>query len=832
MSGFLQNFSFDQISFWIGFIAGALGLWLITKLSPGFPQLLNRIRTRSRIARSNLTLNNVARLRQEILHYVQGLHLASPMFSLDEIVVESQILAQPHPVQPGEEESPTNILSLTIPYLPDWPELAARYSANTISLARSLSGGANLILTGHPGSGKTTALAHLVCQIVRRDASAKELTQLLPIYVHVADLLPEDKFSNQPLDHIITAISAYAGSFSASRLENVLEQPFQAGKVLLLVDGLDEVSPTIHQEVVAFLNRVIQFYPNTRFVVTATPENFSGLAEFGFIPVAMAAWDERQYYKFIRKWSQSWFRYIRPTMQGEIEQVDPRLLNAWLLAENPVVSPFEATLKAWSAFAGDTIGPGYVDAIESYIWRLTNHLPKSRPGLEDFALQMVASLKVALELKRARGWEAEIGAEVSESETEEIVPQRVRFTRGKKTTKKLPGVLPDLLDTGVLVERMEGRLGFKHSQVMAYLASAALAEAPVSHFLSNQPEWTGKSLTLLFLAASREISPEVSEMLTLDDDPLLRKPLMLGRWLHYTQKSAPWRTKVMRFLAEQLQGKNLALGLRARIISALLLSGDPGVSVLLKQISYTSDVELLQLSALGMGYLLDSQTLTRLSELLEDPEPSTFRSACLALVRIGNKQAFEALGTALLSGSEELRRSVAEALALDPVEGYSMLKEASQIEDLFVRRAAVFGLAQIDKQWAIEILEKLALEDQEWVVRSAATQATEGKEVYRTATPRSILPLHETPWLIAFASERGMGIAPGKPAHNLLLAALGEGSLQQQLAALDYLKLNPNREALPLIYDLLSQGTNDLQQAAYNTLWHNASEGLDLNLAA
>lgn len=830
MFGFLQNFSFDQISFWIGFIAGALGLWLLTKLSPGLPQLWTRIRTRSRIARSNLTLNNVERLRQEMLHYVQGLHLASPMFSLDEIVVEPQILAQPPPVQPGEEEPPTNILSQTIPYLPDWPELAARYAANTISLSRALSGGANLILTGHPGSGKTTALAHLICQLVRREASTKELTQLLPIYIHVADLLSEDIFSNQPMDHIITAIRSYAGSFSASRLDNVLEQPFQAGKVLLLVDGLDEISPAIHQEVVAFLNRVIQFYPNTRFVVTTTPENFSELTEFGFIPVAMAAWDEHQYYKFIRIWSKSWFRYIQPTMQEDIEQVDPRLLNAWLLAENPVVSPFEATLKVWSAFAGDTIGPGYVDAIESYIWRLTNHLPKSRPGLEDFALQMIASLKVALDLKRARGWEAEIGAE--DSESEDIVPQRVRFTRGKKTTKKLPGVLPDLLETGVLVERMDGRLGFKHSQVMAYLASAALAEAPVSHFLSNQPEWTGKSLTLLFLAASREISPEVPEMLTLDDDPLLRKPLMLGRWLRYTQKSAPWRTKVMRFLAEQLQGKNLALGLRARLLSALLLSGDPGVSVLLKQISYTSDVELLQLSALGMGYLLDSQTLTRLSELLEDPEPSTFRSACLALVRIGNKQAFEALGTALLSGSEELRRSVAEALALDPVEGYNMLKEASQIEDLLVRRAAVYGLAQIDKQWAVEILEKLALEDQEWVVRSAATEATEGTEAYRTATPRSILPLHETPWLIAFAGERGMGIAPGKPAHNLLLAALGEGSLQQQLAALDYLKLSPNREALPIIFDLLNQGSNDLQQAAYNTLWYNASEGLDLNLAS
>jgi HEAT repeat protein len=828
MSGFLQNLALDQISFWIGFVAGALGLWLLSKLVPALPSFAGNIRNRSGKARSSLISGNAERLRQETLRYVQGIHLASPLFALDEILIEPRVLAPPPQAQPNEDNPTEDILNHTIPYLPDWPELAARYSAHTLSLSEALSAGANLILIGGPGSGKSIALAHLVCQIVRREETASGLSDNLPVYVHVADLFPEAHFSNPPLEHILNAVHTYADSISTNRLESLLGQTFQAGRVLLLVDGLDEVPQKFHQEVVSFINTLLQEYPRARMVVTSSPENFSGMVKLGLIPVAMAGWNEYQYLLFIRKWSRSWFRHIRPTIQEDFEQIDPRLLNAWLLAEHPVITPIDATLKDWAVFAGDTVGPGYVDAIESYIWRQTNHLENSRPGLEDFALQMVASLEIALDLKRARGWEAEFESDQPGTDSEADTPQKTRSKRGKKLTRKLPGVLPDLLEQRLLVQRATGHLGFSHPLIMAYLASAALADAPVSHFLSNQPEWTGKSLTMLFLAASRDISPEVSEILSQDDDPLLRRPLMIGRWLRYAPQTATWPTQVMRYLAAELQRENIALGLRARLLSTLLQSGDPGVSVLLRQISHTSIDDLRHISALGMGYLLDPQALGRLSELLTEPEQKIFQSACLALVKIGNKQSFEVLGSALINGSDEVRRSVAESLALDPTEGQDILKEASQMEDLLVRRAAVYGLAQIDQPWAKEILKKLALEDKEWIVRSAATQIIEADETISPSVPQPIPPLHETQWLIAFGDERGTGIAPGKPADNLLLAALGEGSPEQQRAALVYLQLNPNPEALPHIYELLEHGIGNTQQVAFETLWYYAAEGLDI----
>ena len=133
----------------------------------------------------------------------------------------------------------------------------------------------------------------------------------------------------------------------------------------------------------------------------------------------------------------------------------------------------------------------------------------------------------------------------------------------------------------------------------------------------------------------------------------------------------------------------------------------------------------------------------------------------------------------------------------------------------------------VNEQWSREILEQLAVEDEQWVVRAAATQTMEGLSAIDLNTPHPIPPLHELPWLIAFAGDRGIGIAPGKPAENLLVAALAEGSSEQQIAALDYLKLHPIDEAFPLVNEILEQGSDDLQEAAFNTLWYNAAAGID-----
>lgn len=829
MSAILENLSFDQFSFWIGVLSGVLGFWLITKLAPSFPGFWRRIQSNSQIARTTFSPNSSLKLKNDTLRHVQGLHLASALFSLDEIIVEPRLMTMPQLDELDENERILNSLSTVIPYMPDWPELAAYYGLMTISLADALSAGANIILIGKPGSGKTVALANLVCQIARHDGAAASVSKYLPIYLHLADALPDGKFTDPSLNHLLRAVSSYSDSMPSNRLERVLTNSLLNGRALLLIDGLDEVSQSTHLESVSFISDIRKSFPRCRMVVSASPENISGLAPLGFMPAAMAAWNHAWYVKFVHKWSSSWWRFIRPAMQAGSELIDPRLLNAWLLADTPVISPFDATIKAWAVFAGDASGPGYLEAIESYIKRMTSHLPKARRALEDFSLQLMVLMDVALDLKRARVWQAEFKDLEHNPQNDKAKTAAAQKMQSKPSTRNLPAIVPELLENGLLVERTKNRFSLSHPLIAAYLASCAIADAPVSHFLSSQSDWTGKTLTTLFQAATKNASPEITDLLSKDDDLHLRAQLKISQWLHYIPEGVSWRNNVLRFLADRMQQRDQPAGLRARLLTGLLISDDSGVNVLLRQLSHTSIDDLRRMTALGLGYLRDTNACNLLGEMFKDQNLLTVKAACMALVRIGSKQAFEILGRALLNENETVRRSVAEAFALDQREGQEILREASQMEDLLVRRSAVFGLAQVDSSWAGEILEKLALEDQEWVVRTAAEQSIEQKNRINRLIPQPLPPLHETPWLIAFAGERGMGIAPGKPAENLLLSALDEGKPNQQLAALRYLRQNPIVDALPILHSILKTGNYEIQNAAFDTIWFYSISGIEIN---
>jgi HEAT repeat protein len=175
-----------------------------------------------------------------------------------------------------------------------------------------------------------------------------------------------------------------------------------------------------------------------------------------------------------------------------------------------------------------------------------------------------------------------------------------------------------------------------------------------------------------------------------------------------------------------------------------------------------------------------------------------------------------------------LRRSAAEALANHPEEGYPALEEGSAMDDLMVRRSVVFGLLRVNQPWAIQILDKLQLEDKEWIVRNAANQAMEELKRPNAFIPHPLPPLTEAPWLVTFASKLGMGVAPGKPAVDLVLQALKNGDEDQRLAALDYLRLHANAENVHNIYHLYFGEVEEMREAAFNALWVVAAAGVSL----
>ena len=92
----------------------------------------------------------------------------------------------------------------------------------------------------------------------------------------------------------------------------------------------------------------------------------------------------------------------------------------------------------------------------------------------------------------------------------------------------------------------------------------------------------------------------------------------------------------------------------------------------------------------------------------------------------------------LLHADEDLRRAAAKSLANDPKEGHAMLKDGVTMEDILLRRAIVYGLGRVDEPWSTELLQKMRVEDEQWVVRNSANEVLEArKSCQRSAACRA-----------------------------------------------------------------------------------------------
>ncbi len=828
MGNFLRNLRLDQISFWLGFLAGSLLWFLLAGLRPFFAKLRARMRVRAQTSRGEAVQVNEVRLGNETLQMAQGWHLAAPLFSLNEILVPPRLLAPPVPPETEDKQQFQDITDWAIPYLPDWPELGSFYGAPTMDLAETLAGNANIAVIGQPGTGKTIALAHLATQLIQDRIQIGEGISYFPLLLHVCDLVLPPTNPEDPTNTLLEAIARFASPRTMKRVPKLLNSLIEQQRALLLLDGLDELSPEQIDQAVQYLKALFEQHPNLRAVVSANPAYLDGLLSLGFAPIPIASWDQVQRESFIRKWGELWGQFVQPPTAEEAESNRLLLLNGWLLNDTALLTPLELTLKVWAAFAGDSLSSSPWDAIEAYLRRMMhNHPAKNRPASEHLALQMTLALRPLADRREAEAWlSGSTTLPHSDSESQEQGEAR-RST--KKDLVKAPGALTDLLASGLVISHASERVRFSHPVLTGYLAGQALSQNQSVGQLINQPNWTGRALALHRAALLDEQSPFIESMLVEEDaDPLLRDTLTAARWLRRSPDQMAWTSVMMRKLATLLQKENLSFSVKARAVAALALSGKPGIGVLLRQMLAAPREDLRQLAALGCGILRDAKSTNELGKLLSDKSAKVMHAAMLALVAIGDKIALEAVAYALLHGNENLRRAAAEGLANNLEEGHPTLEEGSTLEDPLVRRAVVYGLMRIQQPWAIETLEKLRTQDSQWVVQDAATQVLAALQRPNPHIPRQLPPLTQTPWLIAFAAERGMGVAPGKPAYDLLYRAIKEGSNEQRLAAIHYLSLRGDESSVLPLYQIYYSETGELREASYSALWHLAATGIEL----
>ena len=157
-----------------------------------------------------------------------------------------------------------------------------------------------LIVLGKPGAGKTTFLKYLAIQCIENNFESTRL----PLFVNLKH------FSEQPdriglLDFISQRhLKSQLTSLNPTEVKNqqtLLKQVLQAGRGLLLLDGLDEVTQTHHDRVLREIRILSEGFAQNHFLMTCRVAAWEYTFET-FTEVEIADFEPSQIKTFSNQW--------------------------------------------------------------------------------------------------------------------------------------------------------------------------------------------------------------------------------------------------------------------------------------------------------------------------------------------------------------------------------------------------------------------------------------------------------------------------------------------------------------------------------------------------
>ncbi len=404
-----------------------------------------------------------------------------------------------------------------------------------------------------------------------------------------------------------------------------------------------------------------------------------------------------------------------------------------------------------------------------------------------------------------------------------------RKQTGRRDIILSPGeqILEALVNSGLLIEHSNEMIGFSSPVFCGVLSAFQISLDDLAR-ATAAPQWPIFEQALHYLSSRSDDAGWIDDFIYSDKSPFITNLLIASRWLKDAPPSSTWKPQMFRSMANLLQDETLPEGLRARAIIGFTCSNDTTLPRVYRQLFASSSNIVKKLAILGAGSWGDPLLVTDLTAMLADSDEPIRLAACMALAAIGTDNALNTVAEILMNADESLRQAAAEALSMMPIVGPESIREASTVDDILTRRAAVFGLLQIGDHWALQMLEKIAVEDSQWVVRNAAAQAMEVLQSPDSHIPKPLPKPWDSPWLIAFASKRGQGVLPNQPANAIIHLALTTGTFEEQLAALEYARMIQDDRIIIDVYALLYSGHGPISEAALQTIWYWTIGGVKL----
>ncbi|MFE2594442.1 NACHT domain-containing protein [Streptomyces anthocyanicus] len=172
-----------------------------------------------------------------------------------------------------------------------------------VRVEAALQGASRVLLRGEAGSGKTTLLRWLAITAARGafNGPLAAWNGLTPIFVKLRE------YSGQKPPNPESMLDGVAGQITGIMPRGWVQRQMVNGRVLLLIDGVDELLERERRIIREWLRKILNQYPEIRVVVTSRPAAAGAdwLRHEGFKPLHLDRMTPPDLAAFVRQWHQA-----------------------------------------------------------------------------------------------------------------------------------------------------------------------------------------------------------------------------------------------------------------------------------------------------------------------------------------------------------------------------------------------------------------------------------------------------------------------------------------------------------------------------------------------
>ncbi len=422
-----------------------------------------------------------------------------------------------------------------------WDFLPKRYHTQNYPYDR-------LAIVAGPGYGKTTLLRHLTSMYATKGYAKFNALPLIPVPLRlreIYELIPAEQPVSLP--KLIVNHFSTKGSFRHLELStDWFERHLQAGKCLVMLDGLDEVPKNQRQKIRQWVNREMDAYSRNCFVLTSRPSAFEIAADEPDVPIERLhrlkildfTPDDKR--KFIDQWYLAVFKrrwrvdQIESQQRSETAQVKAMAIAAQIEQEAKEHADDLARQLFARAELNDLSRNPLLITMIAATHRKETELPRLRIELYNSILNLllgtrpaVKKTQLSLTASENRAILQVLAWQLVQQERSQFRPdEAIRWIENRlincRTERLLPPqkFLEEICDiAGLLVEKEVEVYEFSHQTFQEYLAALQVKELGLESMLLTKIDNDRWREVICFYAALGNATPLLRKALDLETIP-------------------------------------------------------------------------------------------------------------------------------------------------------------------------------------------------------------------------------------------------------------------------------------------------------------------------